>query len=169
MKKFCCFLLLFLLLCGCQRDSSSARKITAEERYLDLVELLQAQEVLRESSNAFDLSGEIVPITEGYRYYVFIDNARIALYDMEVLACEDGVDYTNQMAASVGIFEENEYHMIPNQSNPDKGYVSGLVISGVSQKPEVDLRVLIQWENKDRNNNTRAYYRLHLAVSEEND
>ena len=168
MKRSICFLLLLMILSGCRGDSSSARRMTAEERYLDLVELLQSQEVLREHSNAFDLSGEIVPITDGYRYYVFIDNARIAIYDIEALACEDNVDYTTQMAASVGIFEENEYHMVPNQSNPDKGYVSGLVISGVSKDPEVDLRILIQWENKERTNNTRAYYRLHLST-EEND
>ena len=110
----------------------------------------------------FDLRWEIAKTDEGYRYYVFIDNPRSALYNIKAIAVEDNSDYTKNMAANIGIFETKRYNMIPNQSKVEDGYVSGISISGISSNSQINLRVLVQWENKDASVINRDCYILEL-------
>ena len=72
------------------------------------------------------------------------------MYDIEAIAIEKGVDYSNTMTANIGIFESDEYHMVPNQSDIDLGYVKGVSISGFTTTENPTLYVLVQWKNKNR-------------------
>ena len=102
-------------------------------------------------------------IEDGYRYYVIIDKPTLAMYDIEVLAIEPDGDYQNNMAANVGIFEEEEYHMIPNQSNVQEGYVKGVIASGLTQNPEITLHIFVQFKNADYSTVHTEYLELTAA------
>ncbi len=166
MKRLITVLLVLLFCCGCTVRKQET-KLDPTERYFDMVDLASTYEVSETKPEYYDLSGEVSKIEGGYRYYVFIDNPRIAMYDVEAIAVVEGVDHRKTMAASVGIFEEKEYNMIPNQRNIDRGYVGGIAISGTCAKRDVSLRVFIRWENDGGTDYYRECYRLDIAYDGE--
>ena len=165
MKKLLVLLLTILCLCGCQEIATE--NVDPDQRYFDMINTIKEHEVFINTSNYYDVSVEMAKIDEGYRYYVTIDNARIALYDIEAIAIEQDVDYSNTMAANIGIFEEKEYSMIPNQKNPEKGFVSGLVMSGVSKLPETTLYIYVSFKNADYSEIKTEYFKLDVKYEGE--
>ena len=160
-KKITAFVLALMLLSSCKEIGRE--KADPNERYIYMVETLQEHELFAEKSSYFDISADMAKIEGGYRYYITIDNPRLAMYDVELLAIEKGVDYLNNMAANVGIFEETKYNMIPNQSNPEKGYVKGIVASGVSSSPETTLYIFVQFKNADHTSAHSEYFKLDVS------
>jgi len=159
MKKLLCLILITLFLTGCQSKSDS---VDYKVRYENLIKLLEENESYQNDSNYFDLSTDMATIEGGYRFYLTIDHAHAAMYNIEAIAIEKNVDYSSNMAASVGVFEESEYNMIPNQANIDKGYVEGLVLSGTTNNPETTLYVLVQWYNKDYSTQHREFFEIGI-------
>lgn len=164
MKKIITLVLILLLLCGCQNKGQ--KKADSNDRYLSIIDNIFTHNDFGNSSNYFDINAEVAKIDDGYRFYVTIDNPRNALYDVEALAVEQDVDYSTTMAANVGIFEESEYCLIPNQTNPNRGYVEGIVISGVSANPEITLYVFVSFKNEDRSLTRYEYIKLDAAYQD---
>ncbi len=164
MKKLICVLLI-LFLAGCTVDPKQEADPNAS--YLDMIDLINEYDSFGTVSNHFDISAELAKIDSGYRFYVYIDNARVAMYDVEVMAIEKGVDYRKQMAANLGIFDSNTYNLVPNQANPAKGYYEGIVVSGVSQNSACELYILVQWKNRELSKYYREYFMLETAFSGE--
>ena len=167
MKKILLIILLLISLCACNEDGK--QKADPDERYMYIIEMISEHETFQDSSNYFDIAVEMAKISDGYRYYITIDNPRIAMYDIELLAIEKSVDYRTQMAANVGIFEEKEYHMVPNQSNPDQGYVKGIVASGVSKNPITTLFIFVQFKNSDFSAVRSEYFKLDVSYGEQSE
>ena len=165
MKKILLIILLLFTMCACSDDGK--QKADPDERYMYIIEMISEHETFQDSSNYFDIAVEMAKISDGYRYYITIDNPRIAMYDIELLAIEKSVDYRTQMAANVGIFEEKEYHMVPNQSNPDQGYVKGIVASGVSKNPMTTLFIFVQFKNSDFSAVRSEYFKLDVSYGEQ--
>lgn len=168
MKKIICLLTLFISLSGCTSILPSANKKTAnpDERYKDLIEIISEHDNFLNASNNFNIDVEMSKISDGYRFYVTVDEARNAMYDIEAIAIEDGVDYASTMAANIGIFDEKEYNMVPYQSNPSKGFVKGVVMSGLTQNKETTLYILIQWKKEDRTTTNREIFKLDVAYGD---
>lgn len=147
-----------LVLSNCSIGKKTANP---NDKYLDMIELINSYEDFSESSDYFNVSAEETLLKDGsYRFYIVIDKAKVAMYDVEAIGIEKGVDYTNFMAANVGIFEDDTYTMIPNQANPDKGYVSGIVISGLTSSQETTVYLLVQWKSKDLLTTTRQFLKV---------
>lgn len=159
MKKILIIFLVLITLVGC--DSIGNQRISNEDRYQSLIEMLREYENYTEKSNYFDIDVEVASIDNGYRYYITIDSPRIAMYDVEAIAIESDVDYSNNMAASIGIFDENEYALVPNQKNINKGYYEGVMMSGVSNNPEITLYVFVSFKNSDYSVNHTEYIVLN--------
>ena len=162
MKKLFLVLILIFSLSACSSNSGTSANDADVIRYYDMIELINSYSNFSTSSNYFDIIGEISEIDGGYRYYIFIDNARVTMYDIEAIAIEKGVDYSNTMTANIGIFESDEYHMIPNQSDIDFGYVKGVSISGFTTTENPTLYVLVQWKNKNRDTTYREFFEIDL-------
>ena len=165
MKKVFTILLVLLCLCGC--NEAGKQDVDPDQRYFALIDTIDERDTFTETSNYFDISTEIAKIDGGYRYYVTIDNPRAALYDIEAIAIEKDVDYIKNMAANIGIFDEKEYTMIPNQKNPDKGYVSGIVISGITENKETTLYVYVSFKNEDYSSTHTEYFKLNAEIEAE--
>ena len=162
MKKI--FLVFFcLLLAAC----SPTRKTEADPniRYLDMIQLIEEYDSFQTASNYFDISAEEAKISEGYRFYVIIDHPRVAMFDLEAIVIEKNVDYTKTMAANIGIFEESEYNLVPNQTNSAKGYYEGVVVSGTTQNASTTLYIFVQWKNKDLSVLHREFFKLDVAYN----
>jgi len=165
MKKIVVILLTVFCLFGC--SEIGRQDVDPNQRYFALIDTIKQRDNFIDVSNYYDLSIEVAKIDDGYRYYVTIDNPRAALYDIEAMAIEKDVDYTNKMAANVGIFEDSIYSMIPNQKNPDKGYVSGLVMSGVCENPNVTLYIYVSFKNEDYSSIHNEFFELSASYGEE--
>ncbi|MDD6004837.1 MAG: hypothetical protein PUC68_04130 [Firmicutes bacterium] len=164
MKKFLVILMIIGILTGCS-DVKNSNSIAAG-RYFDMIEILKNNEQFEDSSNYFDISYEVSKINDGYRYYVFMDNPRIAMYDIKIIVIEDGVDYSEVMAGNIGIFEDGSYNMIPNQTNIEKGFVKGLSVSGITDKADTSLKVMITWQDKLLSVTSREFFRFNLNYGE---
>ena len=160
MKKIIILLLIVLGISSCQEYGK--QETNPDDRYVYLIEMLEEHDDFATSSNYFDLNADMSRIEGGYRYYVTVDNPRIAMYDVEVLVIEKGVDYLSTMAANVGIFEEKQYNLVPNQSNPSAGFVKGVVASGVSENASTTLYIFVQFKNADYTTTHAEYFKLDV-------
>ena len=163
MKKFLVVIVSLLLLCGCEIKKQTNSN---DDKYLNLIETLNDRTTFLESSEFFDITTDIAKTNDAYRYYVIIDNPKNAMYDVEAVAVERGVNYTLNMAANIGVFEEMDYNLLPGQANPSKGYVSGLSISGVSSTPNPTLYLVVQWYSSKQDIH-QEFYQLEVNFEEE--
>lgn len=163
MKRFLIVLLLLITFSGC---ANVAKKADNDQRYYDLVTLLVERENFEKKPAFFDLSYDTSHDNDGYRYFLIIDNPKVAMKDVEIVAMEKNSDASKQMAASVGIFAENEYNMIPGQANPAKGYVKGISVSGLMSSPDSTICILIQWKSADLMNSYREFYEIEVHAND---
>ena len=84
---------------------------------------------------------------------MYLDNAQIAMYDVEVIAIENMEPYQeSQMMPTKGIFEDQKFSMIPYQYNVNAGYVKGFAISGDEDAKDVQLNIMVTWKDSTRLN-----------------
>ena len=164
MRKIITLFMILFLLPGCSQIGKET--VDPRERYAYIVEMIEEHEAFASASNYFDIDVEMAKIEGGYRYYITVDNPRIAMYDIELLAIEKDVDYLNNMAANVGIFEEKQYNMVPNQANSEMGYVKGIVASGLSKNPQTTLYVFVQFKNSDYSLSHSEFIKLDASYEE---
>ena len=164
MKKILIVLMITFMLCGCKQGD--VINDSAKEKYSDMIALLQGHEGFTSNSELFDVTCDISSIEGGYRFYVIIDNAKTAMYDVTAIAIEQDVDYSSTMAANIGIFEETDYSLIPNQYNPAKGFVKGISISGTTDNSAPSLLLLVEWKNKDMSVTYREFLQIDLRSSQ---
>ena len=157
-KKIISILLVVFLLSACSSDSTINK--SASERYNSMIEQLSSRTDFKSTSEYFDISFDIASIENGYRFYISIDEPKVAMYNIESIAIEANVDYSNIMAANIGLFEDEKYSLIPNQSYADKGFVKGVNISGTSENANPTLYVLVVWSNKDLSVTKREFIKV---------
>ncbi len=163
MKKFILASLMFLcLLTGCEKSEETIDP-SANERYKEMINQLESRTDFKSSSEYYDISYEVAKINDGYRFYITIDNAKVAMYGIEAIAIESDVDYSSNMAANIGLFEDIEYSLIPNQVYTEKGFVKGVSISGVSSSENPTLYLMVTWHNKDLSVTNREFFKLTLG------
>ena len=117
----------------------------------------------QEKSDFYDLEVVMNQLPDGtYRYYVILDSPRVAMVDVEMLVVDAAVDYsqTSVIAPSVGLLENEDYSLIPNQVYPELGYVKGLMASGETTSPIVSLNVMVLWKDYAKLKETREYLQL---------
>ena len=156
------------MLTGCQFIHGNST-IQNSDKYIDLCEVLLNHKDFLDKSEFFDVSYDITKIDDGYRFYVIIDNPKIAMYNIEAIALEKGFDYKNKMAANIGVFEDEGYNIVPNQINVERRYVKGINISGVSQNRNTILYLLVQWNNKDFSTTSREFIKINTQGELDNE
>lgn len=160
-KKILMILCIVLLLSGCSKKSETDYK----EKYSNLVEALSSHTSFASSSQYFDIEADIAKTNDGYRYYVIVDNPQVAMYGVEIVAVEKGINYMNNMAANVGVLDETEYNMLPGQARKQANYVAGLSVSGVSAIPNPTIYVLVNWHGKTQDI-AQEFFEFNLNFSE---
>ena len=163
MKRILILIVSLFLLCSCNSANS---RTDLEEKYVNLVESLSEHTEFTTFSNHFTITTDISQINDSsYRYFVIVDNPRVAMYGVEIVAVEKGINYTNNMAANVGVLSETSYNLIPGQVRVDKGYVAGLTVSGVSASSSPVIDVLVQWHSKDQNV-VQEFFEFQINIDE---
>ncbi len=93
---------------------------------------------------------------------LYLDNAQIAMYDVEVIAVENMNPYQEtDMMPTKGIFEDQKFSMITYQYNVNAGYVKGYAISGDVAAEDVQLNVMVTWKDSTRLNVSREFFEFN--------
>jgi hypothetical protein len=154
---------LCLLISGCSSDSTSKELVIYEEEY----EKIMTNTSYVVSSDKYTLSGEMVLQDDGtYDYVLVLDEARVAMYNIRMMAVEDDTAYedADKMMPSIGIFD-GPFAMVPGQVNTDDGFVKGLVASGSADHSPLDLKILISFTNEDSSESYEDFYHVTLDES----
>lgn len=164
MKKLVAILLLICSV-GCigKGKNDEISKQTAYEGYYQTLESVNR---FQDESDFYSMSADMVQLPDGtYRYYIFLDKPQIAMYDVVLLAVENGVsfDMENRMMPSMGIFDKEDINMIPFQANPQSGYAKGLVISGTCDTSEITVKLLVEWKDMLRENTMRQFHLINIS------
>lgn len=155
-----------VMLCGCRKQSQEDKYSINYEAYCRT--LTEATKFVP-LSRYYSVSGAMSQMPDGtYRYYVFVDNPRIAMTDIVVLAVESGTEYAagSKMMPSSGIFGD-AYSMIPYQINKENGYVKGIMLNGECSDDHVLLHVLVEWKDRSRKNARREFIELSLNYEDD--
>lgn len=155
-----------VLLTGCHRQSSEDAYMVNYEAYCR--SLAEATRFVP-MSRYYSISGAMSALPDGtYRYYVFVDEPKVAMTDIVVLAIENGMEYasSSRMMPSSGIFGA-PFSMIPYQVNKESGYVKGIMLNGECQNDHVDLHVLVEWKDRSRKVVSREFLELSLNAEED--
>ena len=171
--------LFILLLSGCQTKEVVDDNLL---RYQAIENSIIEKSEFKCTSQYYDMELEMSKIDENnYRYYLTLLNPKVAMYDL-IVAAKDVDEFNNDelMMPSKGIFDDIKYKLIPNQYNPEKGFVKGIILSGIktiedNQDPYIDLRLYVQWKNQDYSIDTVEYLQIkhhlrdvtHHEVSDE--
>lgn len=163
MKKMMTCLLALMMLCGCKQQDEN---IVSEEKlakYSSYYRTVLENENFESGSRYFDIYAEFHKSEEdSVIYYVYVDNAQIAMYDVEVIAIENMEPYQeSQMMPTKGIFEDQKFSMIPYQYNVNAGYVKGFAISGDVDAKDVQLNIMVTWKDSTRLNVSREFFEFN--------
>ena len=167
MKKIGLLVLVLLVLQGCTSNSAALyeEKVKLYKSYWSSI---LDQNKYQKSSSNFSIKAAIAPLeTGGFEYTVILDNARVAMHDVEILVLEnDDAYHEDKMMPNSGILNEGVYHLIPNQSRTDQEYQSGFRLVGKSDEEDLTLHILVSWKNFPRNASFKEYFEIKPSKAE---
>ena len=174
-----CIAVLLMLLAGCAKEQEDTDAIKLE-KYAYIYQTVSDNDSYLEEAKYYDLNIVMSYEEAGYyRYDIVIDSPKRAMYDIQVMAIENNLDYSlnNKMMPTIGIFEDDSYNMVPNQVDASRGYVKGLILSGTTDAPIVNLKIRVSYKDYLLVSETNEYYNITVdydsmyadsEVSEEN-
>lgn len=119
-------------------------------------------------SDAFTYHTEMVKTGENqYTYYVIFDTPRVSMKDIVIMAVENGISYqdNHKMMPSSGIFDEKS-SMIPYQENTKNHFVKGIVISGQVDQPQVNLKMIVEWKDDQKQKTLQQFIEANITSEE---
>ncbi|MGB4984922.1 MAG: hypothetical protein WBO70_03995 [Erysipelotrichaceae bacterium] len=159
MKKIIIILLALMMFSGCTNKTVETKDDNLTKYNFYYQKIIDNEKFATSSIN-FDISLAINSVDGEFRYDVIVDNPQIAMHNIKMMAVEDdgsfSIDKTKVMP-TVGIFESNSYHLVPNQINFNKGYVQGLSCSGMTKKTKGNILVVVFY-NRDNDKEEVAEY-----------
>lgn len=163
MKKMMTCLLVLLMVCGCKKQDNNTISEEKLAKYASYYRAVLENENFEAASRYFDIYVDFHKADDGtVIYYVYLDNAQIAMYDVEVIAVENMNPYQEtDMMPTKGIFEDQKFSMIPYQYNVNAGYVKGFAISGDVNAEQVQLNVMVTWKDSTRLNVSREFFEFN--------
>lgn len=164
MRKTSLIFLILMLMSGCA-SGISADQLKIETYKTMYTDILNATG-FKTASDYFAVSATLSVLGSGsYRYDVIVDEAKVAMFDVEILLIQDdgSLVISDTMMPSLGIFEDKTYDMIPYQVNKEANVVQGIDLNGLSSTLPVRLKMVVQW--KDANSTVfKEYFRFELTL-----
>lgn len=156
------FIVMICLLSGCAGSPESQESIKLE-KYKYIYQTVSDNNSFLDSPSYYDLSIVMSKLSDkSYRYDITIDNPQIAMYDVQVMAVENNLEYelSNKMMPTIGILEDDSYNMVPYQVDAERGYVKGLILSGEIDNPIVNLKIRVSYKDYLLVKETNEYYNI---------
>jgi len=163
-KRFFRIGLVLVLLSAC---ANTQNQTTSFDVYQIHYQSILNNPSFKAQSDYFNVEAYIVELSANqYRYDVFIDQPKVAMYDVEVLVIvDDGLlVVSEQMMPSLGVFETSEYNLIPFQVDSARGFYRGLNLNGVVNREPIDVKVLVIWKDYFKIRTFKEYVRFELST-----
>ncbi len=172
MKKVITVIMTLLLLAGCMSDVTRELDKERYDAYMTSYQSILGEENKLTKSQNYDTELVVNKLADGsYRYDVIIDSPRVAMYQIKALAVIDDlsgqIDKENMMP-SVGILDDAIYNMMPNTLDKDKGFVAGLTLSLVSDKPQLRIGLMVEYIDSSKVSSKREYITLFASYTDGN-
>lgn len=146
--KYTLILIVLLLISGCSNESSREEVLLSkyETAYNELVE----NDKFANNSEFYNLEVVVTQLDNNqYRVDVIMDEPQVAMYNVQMImeVNSQGLEQYEEMIPSLGIVDDTQYNLIPNQVNKDNGFYAGLVLSAITNKPTGDIQLMISWSD----------------------
>lgn len=159
MKKMLLLLCSLILVSGC--SNGATRKTEMNSKYENYIELIINNNNVNSLDIPFQHSLEITQNTKGkYVYTVSIFSPRVAMYDIELMAVDINTISVNSVAPSIGVVEDEQFNMIPFQSDQSKGFYQGMSINGESDSPTFMLSCLVVYQDFTKVGENYIYFTI---------
>lgn len=146
--KVTLIIVLLFVLTGCNKESS--REEILLKKYETAYSELVSNNKFEEKSEFFKLEVITQKLSEGgYRVDVIMDEPQMAMYNIQLLMELDskGFEQFDNINPSLGIVDDTEYNMVPNQVSDENSFYKGLILSSISDHSEGSLKMMITWTN----------------------
>jgi uncharacterized protein YceK len=170
MRKLLLMFMVIVFLAGCANNNESIDKLKLEN-YAYIYQTITDNDTFDTVADHFDMQVVMSLIGDNeYRYDIIIDNPQVAMYDIKMMAVENNMDYSlaDKMMPSIGIFDDEEYNMVPYQVETSLGFVKGMVISGTTNAPVINLKIRITWKDYTKVEETKNYFNLTVDYFSQN-
>ncbi|MFR7591439.1 MAG: hypothetical protein ACLUVC_08355 [Longibaculum sp.] len=154
MKKIA---LLFLMLClcfGCQSQNNNSQL----DIYQQIVDHLQQKQ---EFDSSYPCQIEVIfnPIEDYFRYDVIIHQATKDMYNIKAVAYVD--NSLDESYPSLGVFDEEEYHLKVDYVDKTHNYYKGVQLSGTCQKEETVKLYLSYYADEQKTKQIEKYIEVN--------
>ncbi len=147
-SKFTLIIITCLLLVGCN-DGFSREEILLN-KYEVAYNALVSSDKFDEKSEYYNIEIEVYELSDGtYRVDAILDSVNVAMYNVQMMMEVDskGIEQYDYMIPSLGIVDDTQYNLIPNQVNDDNGFYAGLILSAINNKDNGNVKLMISWSN----------------------
>lgn len=146
--KYTLILMMMLLLTGCTKENSRDEVLLNkyETAYNELVE----NDKFMSNSEYYNLEVVVSEIeNNNYRIDVILDQPNVAMYNVQMImeVNSQGIEQYQKMIPSLGIVDDTQYNLIPNQVNKENNFYAGLILSAITDKPLGDVKIMISWSD----------------------
>ncbi|MCI5773853.1 MAG: hypothetical protein MR210_04750 [Erysipelotrichaceae bacterium] len=168
MVKKILVILLVVFLSGC--SGIDKKNLTSQQyTYQAYYTAIKENNKYVAGSEYFDVSAEMSELPDGkYLYYVFIDNPRVAMFNIKAMVMENSYTMNENdsvLLPTVGIFDDSIVNMVPYQVNTELGFQKGIVLSGEATSDNIVLDLIVTWDNNDKSKSFREFYQIELNMS----
>lgn len=146
-KGILLFLCMILCLFGC---TSTQKKEEQEKIYNGFKDSLLNNAQLISGNIPFAYSMEIEEKDAAYVYTISISEPKVAMSNIQMMILNPEDISKDIQTATIGIFDELNYHMVPNQINEKDGYFSSLQLQGSSKEKDFVVYVTVAWKDSNQ-------------------
>lgn len=163
MKKILIFLLIFVMITGCQIKQSEENideqlyqqyqkyneKVKNNEQFETQISECSVKLILNQTNN------------DCIRYDIIIDEPQITMNDIKAIAYVENEDHYNP--PSIGLLENESFTLNPNVTDKEKGIYKGINLSGITFLKDITVKVYLTYEKE--NKIIERYIILHETAS----
>lgn len=159
MHKIITLLFCLCLIVGCAKSNNAASDTNT--KYIGYVEAIINNNSTVSSEIPFDYDLSVTKDSKGqYVYEVTISNPKQAMYNVEMMVIDVSKVGSENIFPSIGVIDEEQFNLIPFQSNAQRGFYAALACNGVSDVPQFTLNVFVVYRDYSGLNETRIFFNL---------
>lgn len=159
MHKIITLLFCLCLVCGCSKNNNNTSDTST--KYIGYVEAIINNNSTVSSEIPFDYDLSVTKDSKGqYVYEVMIMNPKQAMYNVEMMVIDVSKVGSENIFPSIGVIDEEQFNLIPFQSNAERSFYSALACNGISDVPQFTLNVFVVYRDYSGLNETRVFFNL---------
>lgn len=141
-----CLCALFIL-SGC---SSSQLKEEQQKIYHGFKDALLDNGDLISGNIPFSYDIEVEEKDGKYVYTVIVHDTKVAMSNIQMMILNPADANKDIDTATIGIFDEIKYNMIPNQENEKDGYYKKIQLQGSSEEKDFKVYATLSWKDSNQ-------------------